>query len=42
MLDNLASTYTTMLTAYNQVAPLYDAGEQRYTLIALRDSIIRI
>ena len=42
MLDNLASTYTTMLAAYEQVAPLYNAGEQTYTLIALRDSIIRI
>ena len=40
--DNLASTYATMLAAYERVAPLYDTGEQRYTLIALRDSIIRI
>lgn len=31
-----------MLAAYERVAPLYDTGEQRYTLIALRDSIIRI
>jgi hypothetical protein len=31
-----------MLASYERVAPLYDTGEQRYTLIALRDSIVRI
>jgi hypothetical protein len=42
MRDNLESTYATMLAAYERVAPLYDSGEQRYTLAALRDSIVRI
>lgn len=42
MRDNLESTYAMMLASYERVAPLYDTGEQRYTLIALRDSIVRI
>jgi hypothetical protein len=42
MRDNLSTTYAMMLDSYERVAPLYDTGEQRYTLIALRDSIIRI
>ncbi len=42
MREGIESTYTTMLAVYERVAPLYDAGEQRYTLIALHDSIVRI
>ncbi|MBC7503980.1 hypothetical protein H7169_03335 [Candidatus Gracilibacteria bacterium] len=40
--ENLESSYALLKRSYENIAPLYTADEQQYTLISWRDSIIRI
>ena len=40
--ENLESIYATFKRSYENIAPLYAADEQQYTLLAWRDSIVRI